>query len=64
MGWCREPKRNEGATSRTLLFSNTQRVHELKKIDDWVVVYFHNESDPDAQCTIVTETRGPSEGRR
>ncbi len=48
----------------TALFSNTQRAHELHKTNDWVVVYFHIDSEPEAQCTIVTETRGPLEGRR
>lgn len=48
----------------TVLFSNTQRAHELNKTRDWVVVYFHAEAEPEAQCTIVTETRGPLEGRR
>ena len=44
----------------TVLFSNTQRAHELEKTNDWVVVYFHTDSEPEAQCTIVTETRGPT----
>jgi DNA polymerase (family X) len=48
----------------TLLFSNTQRAHELHKTNDWVVTYFHTDSEPEAQWTIVTETRGPLEGRR
>ena len=48
----------------TVLFSNTQRAHELQKTNDWVVAYFHTDSEPEAQCTIVTETRGPLEGRR
>lgn len=48
----------------TVLFSNTQRAQELQKTRDWVVVYFHTDSEPEAQCTIVTETRGPLEGKR
>lgn len=48
----------------TVLFSNTLRAHELQKTKDWVVVYFHTDSEPEAQCTIVTETRGPLEGKR
>jgi DNA polymerase (family X) len=48
----------------TVLFSNTQRAHELRKTNDWIVVYFHTDSEPEAQCTIVTETRGPLEGNR
>jgi EAL domain-containing protein (putative c-di-GMP-specific phosphodiesterase class I) len=46
----------------TVLFSNTQRAHELEKTSDWVVVYFHTDAEPEAQCTIVPETRGPLEG--
>lgn len=48
----------------TVLFSNTQKAHELQKTRDWVVAYFHTDSEPEAQCTIVTETRGPLEGKR
>lgn len=48
----------------TVLFSNTQRAHELEKTGDWVVVYFHTDAEPEAQCTIVTEIHGPLEGCR
>ena len=48
----------------TVLYSNTQRAHELGKTHDWVVIYFHPGSEPEAQCTVVTETHGPLEGRR
>ena len=48
----------------TILFSNTQRAHELGKTHDWVVIYFHPDSEPEAQCTVVTETHGPLEGHR
>jgi hypothetical protein len=48
----------------TVLFSNTHRAHELRKTNDWVVVYFHIDTEPEAQCTVVTETRGPLDGRR
>jgi DNA polymerase (family X) len=48
----------------TLLFSNTQKAHELGKTGDWVVIYFHDENGPEGQCTVVTETRGPLAGRR
>ena len=50
--------------SFTVLFSNTQRAHELQKTRDWVVVYFHTDSEPEGQCTIVTERTGPLAGRR
>jgi putative hydrolase len=48
----------------TALFSNTQQAHELGKTKDWVVIYFHLDSEPESQCTVVTETRGPLAGRR
>ncbi len=50
--------------SFTVLFSNTRRAHELQKTRDWVVVYFHTDSQPEGQCTIVTERTGPLAGRR
>jgi ribosomal protein S13 len=48
----------------TALFSNTARAHDLKRTDDWVVVYFHSDSEPEGQHTIVTETRGSLIGKR
>ena len=48
----------------TALFSNTARAHELDKVRDWVVVYFHSDSGGEAQRTIVTETRGVLAGQR
>jgi hypothetical protein len=48
----------------TALFSNTQKAHELDKTRDWVVVYFHRASEPEGQCTVVTEGHGALAGRR
>jgi hypothetical protein len=48
----------------TALFSNTARAHELAKTNDWVVLYFHTDHEPEAQRTAVTETYGPMAGRR
>jgi hypothetical protein len=48
----------------TVLFSNTQKAHELGKTDDWVVIYFQEGAGPEAQCTVVTETRASLAGRR
>ncbi|UCH75544.1 MAG: hypothetical protein JSU82_06855 [Rhodospirillales bacterium] len=48
----------------TVLFSNTARAHELGRTDDWVVLYFHTDSGPEGQRTVVTETHGPLGGRR
>lgn len=47
----------------TALFSNTARAHQLGRTRDWVVIFFAR-GDEEGQCTVVTETRGPSEGRR
>jgi hypothetical protein len=48
----------------TALFSNTARAHELGRIVDWVVVYFHTDAHPEGQRTIVTERQGELAGRR
>lgn len=48
----------------TALFSNTARAHELDKVHDWVVLYFHSDSGGEAQRTVVTETRGVLAGKR
>lgn len=50
--------------SFTALFSNTAMAHKLGRTDDWVVIYFGRPGGPEHQRTIVTETRGPLEGRR
>ncbi len=47
----------------TVLFSNTARAHELGKTHDWVVIYYQKDG-PEAQCTVVTEFRGPLKGKR
>jgi len=61
--WLPIMHKEEGAWSFTLLFSNTARAHELNKVKDWVVIYYENQGVED-QCTVVTETQGPLEGRR
>lgn len=48
----------------TVLFSNTARAHELGRIGDWVVVYFHTDTEPEGQRTVVTEGGGQLVGRR
>jgi len=47
-----------------LLFFIGARAHELGRVFDWVVVYFHSDDEPEGQCTVVTETRGELVGRR
>lgn len=53
-----------GTWDFTALFSNTARAHELGKVKDWVVIYFHTDDQAEGQCTVVTETRGPLAGER
>jgi DNA polymerase (family 10) len=48
----------------TALFSNTGRAHELGKTRDWVVIYFHTDTQAEGQRTVVTETHGALAGRR
>ncbi|MGR3321816.1 MAG: helix-hairpin-helix domain-containing protein [Pseudooceanicola sp.] len=48
----------------TLLYSNTARAHELARTRDWVVIYFHRDSGPEARRTVVTERNGPLSGLR
>jgi len=50
--------------SLTALFSNTALAHQLGRTRDWVVIYFSRDGGPEHQRTVVTETRGPLEGRR
>jgi len=47
----------------TVLFSNTQRAHDLGKTTDWVVVYF-DDGHGEQKCTVVTEHQGPRAGKR
>jgi hypothetical protein len=48
----------------TALYSNTARAHELGRVFDWVVIYFHRDSQAELQRTVVTETHGALAGRR
>jgi hypothetical protein len=48
----------------TVLYSNTRLAHGLGRIRDWVVIYYHTDSLPEGQCTVVTERRGMLAGRR
>ncbi|MGO4871121.1 MAG: helix-hairpin-helix domain-containing protein [Roseiarcus sp.] len=53
-----------GAWRFTVIFSNTGLAHELGRVKDWVVIYYETDAQPEGQCTVVTETRGPLAGRR
>jgi hypothetical protein len=48
----------------TALYSNTARAHQLGRVRDWVVPYFHEAGKPESHRTIVTERRGPMAGWR
>jgi len=48
----------------TALYSNTARAHELGRVFDWVVLYFHHDHAAEMQRTVVTETRGALRDRR
>jgi len=48
----------------TALYSNTARAHELRRIRDWVIIYFERDNRPEGQRTVVTETRGELVGKR
>ncbi len=47
----------------TVMFSNTERAHELGKTGDWVVIYAER-GKGESQCTVVTEQRGALKGKR
>jgi hypothetical protein len=53
-----------GAWHLTVLYSNSARAHELGRTHDWVVIYFHEEDGREGRRTVVTERRGPLDGRR
>jgi hypothetical protein len=46
------------------VLSNTARAHQLGRVRDWVVLYFHDDDHVERQRTVVTESRGPLAGRR
>ncbi len=48
----------------TAIYSNSARAHQLGRVFDWVIVYFHKDHRPEGQCTIVTERLGPRAGQR
>ena len=48
----------------TVLYSNTARAHQLGKTNDWVIIFYGTDSQPEDQCTVVTETSGALKGQR
>lgn len=62
--WLPVLHRVHGPWHFTALFSNTARAHDLGRTEDWVVLYFHHDHEPEGQRTVVTERRGEAAGRR
>lgn len=52
-----------GPRHYTAFFSNTARAHELGRTRDWVVVFYDGDGT-ERQCTVITSTFGPLQGRR
>jgi len=48
----------------TALYSNTARAHDLRRVFDWVVIYFYDKDHREGRHTVVTETRGELAGER
>jgi hypothetical protein len=48
----------------TVLYSNTERAHQLNRIYDWVVIFFYDDDHQEGQHTVVTETHGSLMGKR
>jgi len=48
----------------TALYSNTARAHQLGRMTDWVIIYFHTDNQAEGQRTVVTEIHGEAAGRR
>lgn len=61
--WLPVMRTERAGWSMTVLFSNTAHAHELGKTHDWVVIYYQK-GGGEAQCTVVTEFRGPAKGKR
>jgi hypothetical protein len=62
--WLPVLQTRRGRWEFTTLYSNTARAHQLGRVRDWVVLYFHEAGKPESQRTIVTERRGSLAGRR
>ncbi len=61
--WLPVLKTRKGGYRYRALYSNTEAAHRLGKVHDWVVIYYELDGAT-GQCTVVTETGGPLEGRR
>lgn len=52
-----------GQRHYTALFSNSAHAHDLGKTRDWVVLFYDGDGT-ERQCTVITSTFGPLQGRR
>jgi DNA polymerase (family 10) len=63
--WLPVMERAFGNGKATVLFSNTDRAHQLGRVKDWVVVYYRPPgSEREQRWTVVTEFKGRLKGRR
>lgn len=52
-----------GPRHYTALFSNSAHAHDLGKTRDWVLLFYDGDGT-ERQCTVITSTFGPLQGRR
>ena len=52
-----------GARHYTALFSNSALAHQLKKTQDWVILYYDDDHG-ERQCTVITSHQAPFSGKR
>ena len=52
-----------GARHYTALFSNSALAHQLKKTQDWVLLYYDDDHG-ERQCTVITSQQAPFSGKR
>ena len=52
-----------GARHYTALFSNSALAHQLKKTQDWVLIYYDDDHG-EHQCTVITGRQTPVSGKR
>ena len=52
-----------GARHYTALFSNSALAHQLKKTQDWVLLYYDDDHG-ERQCTVITSRQTPFSGKR
>lgn len=62
--WLPIMHKTKGDWHFTALYSNTARAHQLRRTNDWVIIYFYDEEHHEGQHTVVTEAKGPLVGER